>query len=109
MNTYYCPKCQQEYEEPLDGYYCRECFYRKGVNVSLQQLKHKGDKKQILEEDKLLKKRVNISMREHLQLAREYERAKNVDGARQLRAVANLLGVLLSGGIPTTILPKGKK
>lgn len=44
----------------------------------------------------------------HLLVAAEYERGGNVGGAIQLRAVANLLDVILQGGEPATVLPPGR-
>ena len=46
---------------------------------------------------------------EHLRVAALYERGGNCSGARQLRAVANLLGVVIQGGKPTTVLPAPTK
>jgi len=108
MDKLYCPECLKNYDLDYPLYYCQECFLKTGINVSLRKFKYKFDDKQTKAEDKLLKTRVEKSMKEHLQLAKEYEKGRNVESARQLRAVANLLGVLLVGGIPSTICPKLK-
>jgi hypothetical protein len=108
MEKLYCPKCLKTYELDNEYYYCRDCFLKTGINAALQKFKYKFDDKQMKAEDKLLKTRVEKSMKEHLQLAKEYEKGRNIEGARQLRAVANLLGVLLVGGIPSTICQKIK-
>lgn len=44
----------------------------------------------------------------HLKVAAQYEQGGNFSGAMQLRAVANLLGVIVQGGTPVTILPPPK-
>lgn len=46
---------------------------------------------------------------DHIQVAAMYERGGNVSGARQLRAVGNMLGVIVQGGNPMTVLPKPEK
>lgn len=47
-----------------------------------------------------------ISVRDaHLAKAKEYERGGNAQGAAQLRAVANLIQVILDGGKPGTVCP----
>lgn len=48
---------------------------------------------------------VKKATKEHLDLARIYEKRGNAEGARQLRAVANLLSGILMGNW-STILPK---
>lgn len=48
---------------------------------------------------------IQTALDDHLELARQYERLGDDNAARQLRAVANLLGVILQGGTPTTVLP----
>ena len=49
--------------------------------------------------------RIRKSLEEHIKCASEYEHYGNAQGAKELRAVANLLGVLLQGQEPKTVLP----
>lgn len=60
-------------------------------------------KARVAELDKL-KATLRRSCEEHLRVAAWYERDGNTAGAMQLRAVANLIGVILQGGTPTTVL-----
>ena len=51
-----------------------------------------------------LKKILADCCEDHIQAGNEYEQAGNTAGAMQLRAVANLLGLILQGMTPTTVL-----
>lgn len=59
--------------------------------------------------DSALMQTLRESCEEHLRVAALYERGGNSSGARQLRAVANLLGYIIQGGKPTTVLPAPTK
>lgn len=48
---------------------------------------------------------IRTTLDDHIKVAAKYERIGNMKAAKELRAVANLLGRILQGAMPCTVLP----